>query len=251
MVAHPTGEALPRPSPPTHPALPGGVCCVSLAALAAPLMARALWGQANPWVPIVAFLGTALGGAVVLVSLARSYPHERFGLCNCLTMTRAMLVAVLLAVALSSPGLADPETAWMALAVAVAALALDGFDGWSARRAGLASGFGARFDMEVDTALALALAVLVLLVGKVGPWVLMLGLLRPAFVVAGLALPRLRAPLPPALWRKALCVVQIGTLILLLAPLVGPEYASVLAASALALLCLGFARDIRWLLRQP
>ena len=37
-------------------------------------------------------------------------------------------------------------------------LALDGLDGWAARRQGLVSAFGARFDMEVDALLILALA---------------------------------------------------------------------------------------------
>jgi phosphatidylglycerophosphate synthase len=40
-------------------------------------------------------------------------------------------------------------------------LALDGLDGWLARRFGLASAYGARFDMEVDGFLILVLALLV------------------------------------------------------------------------------------------
>ena len=38
--------------------------------------------------------------------------------------------------------------------------ALDGVDGWLARRSGIASAFGARFDMEIDALLILVLAVL-------------------------------------------------------------------------------------------
>ena len=58
-------------------------------------------------------------------------------------------------------------------------------DGWLARRCGVASHFGARFDLEVDSLLILILAVLVWQSGRVGAWVLAIGLARYAFVLAG------------------------------------------------------------------
>lgn len=251
MVAQTTGAPPRRFSQDTgHPALPAAAMAVVAAMLGAAALARAVWGDAVQWAPSAAIGITALGGAAMLVGLVRAYPHERFGLCNALTLGRAALIAVLAAVALSPAHLAEPQAGWTALGLALIALALDGLDGWAARRAALASAFGARFDMEVDTALALVLAVLVWLSGKVGVWVFALGLMRPAFVVAGLALPRLRRPLPPALWRKAVCVVQIGTLTALLAPVVTPPLGAVAAALALAVLVAGFARDVVWLWRR-
>ena len=65
-------------------------------------------------------------------------------------------------------------------------LALDGLDGWAARGARASPRrFGARFDMEVDALLILALAALAAGLGKAGPWVLGLGLMRYGFVLAG------------------------------------------------------------------
>ncbi|MFN3614672.1 MAG: CDP-alcohol phosphatidyltransferase family protein [Rubrimonas sp.] len=230
--------------------LPPAVACVAATAAASAALADALWGGQAPVAGPIAAGATALGGAGMLLGLARAYPHDRFGLCNAITLARGGLVAALMALAAAPGLLAQSAVAWQAVGVALAALALDGLDGLAARRSGLASAFGARFDMEVDTALALLLAVLVALSGKVGPWVLALGLMRPAFVVAGLALPWLRRPLPPALWRKTVCVAQIGALIALLSPLAQPPAASAIAALALVPLAAGFARDVVWLRRR-
>lgn len=245
MVAHLTDAETRRPAPPPmHPALPGAALAASLAIPAAGAAAHLFWGSGTYW---LAMIVTAGGAGAALMGLRRSYPHGRFGLCNSLTLLRAAMVAVLASLILSPDRLAQPLAGWQALAIALVALALDGLDGWSARRAGLVSEFGARFDMEVDTALAFVLAVLVALSGKVGIWVVALGLMRPAFVVAGLVWPWLRRPLPPALWRKAVCVVQIGTLTALLAPIVTPPLASLLAGLALIVLGGGFLRDVLWL----
>ena len=45
--------------------------------------------------------------------------------------------------------------------LAIAVTVLDGADGWLARRSGVSSAFGARFDGEVDAFLILALSVAV------------------------------------------------------------------------------------------
>jgi phosphatidylglycerophosphate synthase len=230
--------------------LPPAAGCVVVVAVASAALAEALWGAAAPAAGAIAGGATVLAGAGMLFGLAKVYPHDRFGLCNAITLARAGLVSVLLALAAAPALLAQPLAAWQALGVALAALVLDGLDGLAARRSGLTSAFGARFDMEVDTALALLLAVIVALSGKVGLWVLGLGLMRPAFVVAGLAMPWLKRDLPPAQWRKTICVAQIGTLIALLAPVVQPPVAALLAATALALLAGGFARDVIWLRRR-
>ena len=70
--------------------------------------------------------------------------------------------------------------------VATLTALLDAVDGALARRSGLASDFGARFDMETDAAFTLVLCALVLQAGQAGPWVLAAGLMRYAFVAAAL-----------------------------------------------------------------
>ena len=81
---------------------------------------------------------------------------------------------------------ADDRIAWLAVATVVVVAALDGVDGWLARRDAQASSFGARFDMETDAAFILILSVLVWQHGKAGAWVLGCGLMRYVFVAAGL-----------------------------------------------------------------
>ena len=86
----------------------------------------------------------------------------------------------------------------LAVALAASVAVLDGVDGWLARRTRMASAFGARFDMETDAALILVLAVLAWQFGRAGAWVLACGLLRYAFVGAGVLWPWLRSPCRPA-----------------------------------------------------
>ncbi|UFS66819.1 CDP-alcohol phosphatidyltransferase family protein [Paracoccus denitrificans] len=183
--------------------------------------------------------------AMILAQMRRSYPHDRIGGCNAVTLLRAAITCALLA------PLADGAAAGWAVAMAgLVALALDGVDGWLARRSGLVSGFGARFDMEVDAAFALTLALHVWLGTTLGPEVLLLGVLRYGFVAAGTALPWLRADLPQRLRRKAICVLQLATLLLLQTPLPSHAQAGFLAWLATAALALSFALDIRWLWRH-
>jgi phosphatidylglycerophosphate synthase len=120
-------------------------------------------------------------------------------------------------------------------------------DGWLARRYALASSFGARFDLEIDALLILILAVLAWQTGRVGPWVLAIGLARYGFVLAGWRVPWLRRPLPPSRRRQAVCVQQGLSLLLCLLPPVGPTLASVCAAVALLALLASFTADIIYL----
>ncbi len=95
---------------------------------------------------------------------------------------------------------------------------LDGVDGWLARRHGIASRFGARFDMEIDALLILALSVLAWRHDKAGAWVIASGMLRYAFVAAGTVAPWLRGALPPSRRRQTICVIQIAALTLVMLP---------------------------------
>jgi len=136
-----------------------------------------------------------------------------------------------------------PTLAWSIVFIATMAALLDGVDGWVARRTGTVSAFGSRFDMETDAALILVLAILVWQNGKAGPWVLLSGLLRYLFVVAGWLWPWMRAPLASSVRGKTICVVQIAALIVAMVPTIRPPTSSWVAAGALLALSYSFVVD--------
>ena len=162
-------------------------------------------------------------------------------------MVRACLVAIV-AGFIGEPS--PPSAGWIIVCAAVVTTVLDGVDGWFARRTGMASAFGARFDMETDALLIQVLAILAWQYGKAGPWVLISGLLRYQFVAAGWVLPWMREPLFPSVRRKAICVVQIVGLILTILPPIAPPASEWLAAASLAALAYSFLVDTFWLWRQ-
>jgi phosphatidylglycerophosphate synthase len=187
------------------------------------------------------FLGVM---AVAIGLLPRHHPFDRFGLANWTTTARATLTALVCGF------VGEPAAPVNAVAVTGAALAvtlLDGVDGWFARRGGLASGFGARFDMEVDALLLIAMAVLAWQFDKAGLWVLLSGLLRYLFVAAGWFGRWLARPLPASRRRQTVCVIQTGGLILACAPVIPSPASGVLAAIALCMLTWSFLVDVTWL----
>ena len=198
------------------------------------------------------FTAGAIFLASMLVATARlagHHPHPRFGAANTVTSVRVALVA-LLAAALGEG--ATASLAWAATAVAILTSALDGLDGWLARRSTLASAFGARFDMETDALLIMVLSALAWRWERAGVWVLACGLMRYVFVAAAWVWPWLARPLPPSLRRKAVCVVQIVGLAIIVAPVVMPPLSAWLAAGTLIVLAWSFAVDVAWLtVRRP
>lgn len=218
-----------------------------IAAAAALLLAQddSVW----PVAAALAFLAAC--ATVATAAVWHGYPHARIGWCNIVTQLRAAMAGALL-VPVFAPGslAASDALAWIAMAIAGIALALDGLDGVLARRSRLESPFGARFDMEVDAFLGLVLAVLALQSGKAGLWVLSLGVLRYVFLAGMLVWPWLRADLPHSQRRKAICVVQIATLVALLSPWVTPPVSVGVAAVASVLLLWSFAVDALWLFRH-
>ncbi len=200
--------------------------------------------------PLVALAVFATGVFLAIPALERHHAHSRFGLANTITYLRLGGVALFAGLAAEPSILTLDPLAWLMVFGAAVLLTLDGFDGWSARRQGLASEFGARFDMEVDAAFILVLSVMALSLGKVGAWVLGLGLMRYAFVIAGEFAPVLKAPLPPSTRRKTVCVVQIIALTMLLVPQVNSDLANAIAGGALLALTWSFAVDVVWLLRS-
>jgi phosphatidylglycerophosphate synthase len=191
--------------------------------------------------------GYAIVSAIVMLTVGPGRGRAGFGIANQVTLLRAGLVCLASGALLA--GGPSAISGWSLAAVVAAALSLDAADGWLARRFCLASGFGARFDLEIDALLILILALLVLQTGRVGPWVLAIGLMRYVFVLASWLFPKLRRLLPPSRRRQAVCVQQGVALLLCLLPPVGSLLANVSAGLALLALLASFAVDIIYLLR--
>ncbi len=189
--------------------------------------------------------------AMLAVSHLDTHPHARFGGANAVTMSRAALTGLIGAIVLISDGFREPGNTtlvWAAAAAAGLGLALDGVDGYIARRSGRASKFGARFDMEVDALLILFLSLAALVLGKAGAWVVLIGLMRYLFIAAQAFVPALRGDLKDCFRRKAICVVQGTALCLLMLPIITPPLSTAIAAGALVLLTYSFGADASALL---
>ncbi|MEI3865836.1 lysylphosphatidylglycerol synthase domain-containing protein [Microbacterium sp. CCNWLW134] len=198
--------------------------------------------------PIAAVLAAASALILALVgaavALSRHHPFARLGGANVVTLIRLTVVAFLLAVLFAGGG--HPVAV---IAVSVVALSLDGVDGYLARRQGLSSRFGASFDMEVDSAFALVLALLAGL-GPAGPLAILLGLPRYLFGAAALAYPWLNGPIRPRYSRKVICVLQLIALIALQFPFLSAPVAIAIVIVTAGLLAWSFGVDILELRRN-
>ncbi|MHA5047052.1 CDP-alcohol phosphatidyltransferase family protein [Streptomyces sp. SD15] len=209
---------------------------------------------------VLALLGTAIGmgpagwltglafalatWAVLTRALRRSRPRS-FGPANRVTLGRAILVGGVTALVADSFQSSPPVT--LLVGLTAVALILDGVDGKVARRTGTSTALGARFDMEVDAFLVLVLSVYVSM--SLGPWVLLIGTMRYAFVAAARFLPWLNASLPHSMARKTVAAVQ-GIALLVAGAGVLPHLANAATVFlALASLVWSFGRDIAWLWR--
>jgi phosphatidylglycerophosphate synthase len=226
----------------------GAVLAVLLAASAtaggAWLLARWLGDYVVAWRGAVLAVG---GGSVLLWLTARRLARPSFGAANSVTLARAVLVLLLVALLGVAP---TSALGWLVVALSFAAAVLDGLDGSLARSRGERSEFGARFDMETDALLILVLAALVWQHGKADAWILAAGLLRYVFVAASYVSPWLGAALPPSRRRQTVCVVQIATLIGALVPQIVSPWSDLLALAGLAALLWSFGVDVAWLNRH-
>ncbi|MFC9927887.1 CDP-alcohol phosphatidyltransferase family protein [Streptomyces sp. NPDC127190] len=209
---------------------------------------------------LLALLGTAIGmgpagwltglafAFATWAVLSRALHRSRlssFGAANRVTLGRATLVGGVTALVADSFESAPPVT--LLVALTAVALLLDGVDGKVARRTGTATALGARFDMEVDAFLILVLSVYVAM--QLGPWVLLIGGMRYAFVAAARVAPWLNAPLPPSFARKTVAAVQGVCLLLAGAELLPRAVNLAVVLLALGSLVWSFGRDVRWLWR--
>ena len=228
---------------PDADALRGSALASILPAAALGMLAAALLADRGGLAPAYAWRATALlavGAAGLFLGLAAYHPHRRFGRANQLTLIRAVLVVLLIAFIGEARA-----PAGIAFAIALLAAILDALDGRVARASGLASAYGARFDMETDALLILALSVLLWSRGTVGAWVLASGALRYFYVLALALVPRLNVPLPPSRRRQTLAVVQVVALLAAFAPFVPAPLGQLSAAIGLAGLAISFGIDVR------
>lgn len=184
-------------------------------------------------------LAVAIAGSAslsVLVARGRGAwtPSGRFGWANGVTALRVGIVAVL--------GVWLERTPDRLLAALVLALfALDGLDGWLARRRATASAFGALFDMEADAYFVLVVELVLYGRGTFGAWILVTGMLRYAYVLARAFVPARHPDVPRSRFgRYAYAGLALG----LFCAFALPEPARTLCALAgTALVTLSFARS--------
>jgi phosphatidylglycerophosphate synthase len=205
------------------------------------------WSSVHAGVIALAAAAAVIGYPLWVLSLAggisfaillyhcrgRWTPGEHFGAANAVTFAR---IAGILALPAFAPG---P----LAGAFALALFALDGIDGWLARRDGLAGAFGEFADKEGDALLVLMLCMLLYrLPDGLGAWVLLPGMLRYAFVLfVAAARPPLRQEVRT---RKGAWIAGLMTVSLVVALASYPgyvRYAVWLVAAMTALLVYSFA----------
>lgn len=209
-------------------------------------LSAAGWLHAAGWLAGVAY--AVVGGGTLTAALHRSGARA-LGAANRVTLLRAVLVGGVTALAADTLALGSPVR--VLVGITVVALVLDAVDGRVARRTGTVTALGARFDMEVDAFLILVLSALAAdRIGSGGGWVLAIGAMRYAFVVAGWALAWLRSPLPVSTARKAVAALQGIALAVSASGVLPGALAAAPAAIALALLTWSFGRDVVWLWRR-
>jgi phosphatidylglycerophosphate synthase len=181
----------------------------------------------------------------VAVAGSRTRP-DLLGPADLITLGRALLACAV--AALVTDALLGSVSLPALLLLTVVALALDAVDGPVARWTATTSPFGGRFDGEADAFLILVLSAYG--ASLLGWWVLVIGVARYAFGLAGLVQPWMRAPLPFRYWRKVVTAVQGIVLAVVAAEVVPVPVATAAAGVALVLLAESFGRDVLWLWRH-
>jgi phosphatidylglycerophosphate synthase len=220
---------------------------LGLMAVIALAWAGRAWLQLAPLYPakVAAVFATVMAIAFGLVG--DHHPYLRFGAANHVTMIRAMLVTLVVSFIGEA---AIPRVAATATALAVLMIVLDGVDGWLARRSRMASSFGARFDVETDALLVIAMCMLLWQHGKAGAWVLLGGMMRYAFVLSGRWLPWMARPLRPTRRAKTVSVFNMVGVSVALAPIVPSSLSALAVGSTLIALTWSFTVDVRRLWRM-
>lgn len=205
--------------------------------------------------PVFWMLGLWIAGAmwILFVLALRRHPDGPGPLLpNVLTASRTVAAVVLMAaMALGSRSpqvreLATGSAGWWLVALLLLVELTDYLDGKLARRAG-AGRFGSIWDMETDAVFALALTVVNRHLHAVGAYVLLIGLMRYLYVLLWHheTVP-VSAPPIQKLFSKTTTAVLVTTLIVVLAPVIGPRFRATSLIVVLAMQVTSFAWDL-WL----
>jgi phosphatidylglycerophosphate synthase len=204
--------------------LANAVALLGASSVAAPL--------GRPWPLAVVAAGSF--GALLLHARGRFTARGDFGIPNALTLLRLIFALLLPLLFHRGPG-------WFWGASVLALLSLDGLDGALARRGGVASEFGARFDMETDAFTVLVVAVELWQRGAFGVWILTAGLLRYLYVIGSAVLPQANGEEPRSLLaRYAFLFLMLGLVAGLALP---PPFGGIGALVGTILVVLSFARS--------
>lgn len=218
---------------------------VHLAALVALLAGLGSTVGLGPTAWVVGAACGAVVGAAVVRGLAWA-GAAALGPADVVTLARVTLTCVI--AALVAESFLRESVRPVVVAVAVAALLLDAIDGRVARLTRSASMFGARFDGEADAFLMLVLSVYV--ARAFGAWVLVIGVFRYAFAVAGWVVPWLQDQLPDRPWRRVVAAIQGVVLTVAAADVAPRSWTYAVLVVALGLLAESFGRDVLWLWRH-
>ncbi|MCP3425012.1 CDP-alcohol phosphatidyltransferase family protein [Rothia sp. AR01] len=190
--------------------------------------------------------GLAIVGLAVLSVLRRRPPFTTAA--DRITLFRVTLAGLCAASTVLMLAGQLPARGWLISVIVSVTLILDAVDGWVARRTGSSTPEGARLDMESDAALLLILSTAAAL--TLGPWVLAIGLMRYAYVLAARFRRPLRAELPFSQFRRVVAATQGVVLLAVFAPFMPLPLVGASAAAALTLLIASFARDVVLLERR-
>lgn len=186
----------------------------------------------RPW-PL-ALVAAGSFGALLLHARGRFTARGDFGVPNALTLLRLAFALLLPVVFHRAPG-------WFWGVSVLVLLSLDGLDGALARRIGVASEFGARFDMETDAFTVLVIAVELWQRSAFGVWILTAGLLRYLYVIGCAVLPQVNGEAPrSSLARYAFLILMLGLVAGLALP---PPFGGIGALVGTILVALSFARS--------
>jgi phosphatidylglycerophosphate synthase len=223
---------------------------IGLAALVGMLATAALLGVVSATAGLGAVgwitgLVTGSAAAALLVTARRLSDQPAMFPADWVTLARMLLIAGV--TGLVADSFSRPVSITALVTLSAVALALDAVDGQVARRTGTSTPLGTRIDGEADAFLILVLSIAVS--QDYGGWVLAIGAARYVFLLAGLLIPWLRAPLPPRFWRKVVAAVQGVVLTVAVSGVTSRLTGMLAVAVALLLLAESFGRDVIWLYR--
>lgn len=187
---------------------------------------------------VLAGVASAVFGLWVV--LAKHLGLRPFGAANSVTSVRIALTSAL--------GFVVPTSNLVMTALVLVVFALDGLDGWLARRRRTASHFGALYDMEGDAYLVMMTSLLLWHKGIADGWVVTAGLLRYIYAIAVRVLP-IRGEAPRSrLGRYGYAILLVSFALAFSLP---QTLATILAAIATAALAFSFLRSALWSFRGP